>query len=1251
MAVINYLNPGDELSSADWLALWEEADSVLAQKRNNQAAFLFPEFVYDRVFFFCASVNPAAPATMAQMAISLYADSGFNKRAYTDAVFDNWVMAAAVDSGGTPPYKEDWPPYYGRAGGVIRLVAPSQEEWVNTLSPAIWPESAQPVSEQRSNLLNHSLKVQTKVVDGLAYNVFVSGGSVAEYVHWWDPAEIVLGDNVGAAFTWPLAYDKFRLLRFNNLQPIEVTITLPTMANWEESTPLTVTIPPMQSQCVRATGYGPSRGWVISGRYFHRPLALDPWWLKRGANCNITDPLRVAGQLCPEVVGHPYDHELVDWTKVWDVSGIYNGVEVPGDSRHIAAPAGGWFGAVSQSTMLGDMLFHRGKLMAVNPGDQFKITRTPAQMVTVTYPPTVVLLNKADGTAAMSVQDVTVTRVHDGLAIPQQADSENINWVATLRDPPAQSDIALFVRTTGPTPRLAVGDVVSVVFTYAAEDKRYLFDYTGIENLASALGAVGATIVETTTYGVSGCLQITTPTEIDLVGLTTNLITLACGAPGIDLNGGNAFIPPFALYDQPLFTLALADAVPTDYGYYAWTLTGTDLSTLALGTWTTVSITSMPGYNYASFPTNCGPWSMYKNLGNVIEDIQGADWGSGVTVSVQVISTVFGPGLLLTQQLPVTWPVPALAPGGFDGYERVRAWQFVTLTGGAVVLQRTIFHPLSVYVGVTLDTINRTDWAAWTNASGGSPERTDFQPLRYYPRTPKAIGRLRCWNPNNDANVLGLSKRSVQAFFQEYFESKPFGENHPIAISSQPLTGIGEQLIEGIGFLQGFDINQVPDIWLRLAAWVNYGKVFRCPPSGEFIEDFSKGSAAQEGYWASAGGAVLSAGSMAPGDDDSMSGSGAGSGKVAVAMLPMAVEHFNAVASLVNGVDRYSRDDEETSAQSGLLTYLERNIGAGIGFSQYRPRNQFAGWQAGGENDATAWATSMGLTVLTAASFPGDWAALATTNARYFDGATYTDLDPLFDQWAGYYGTSHQEVDNYRWVTIADAQALYARLGARFRMCETVCPGTFLIQDATVELIGGTAGLVGSEGGRFETRAMGWWNDASGDWVFSPDSCSQYGLVGDTTGIIMRSNVSRTDYALGANFDYGIFRLSFGAVGLDQRMYQVGVGGGGPPTGLMQMIVANRFVLYRRYGMAPATAVIWPRNYCDWERDVSSRAEDAAARMVLDGGGFRTIQRIARSNLEGVNPEMYDLEGDEQVITTGLGNGMLVIWPLNSVEA
>lgn len=557
-------------------------------------------------------------------------------------------------------------------------------------------------------------------------------------------------------------------------------------------------------------------------------------------------------------------------------------------------------------------------------------------------------------------------------------------------------------------------------------------------------------------------------------------------------------------------------------------------------------------------------------------------------------------------------------------------WQLTTDANGTSSFTATIFAPF---------TFRRGDEFGYVPIRPGWPHFSAWHSLEqwgldgYFPRTRRAIARSRLYD--DWPNTMGFIKQSVPAFLKSYFEVPPFYESSTVALSSDPTNGIGVEQINGIGFLNRYSNPwQTPEFWYRFGAWVFNGKAFRCPNYGDFIEDYASGSVLEANYYAYGRNAALGGSINIVGDDDSLPGeneSDPGSGKIARPVMPMCVEHFNAVASIVNGFEHNIRDNFVSNAQVNLLNQFASNIGFGLtGVGGPRPRTQFCGWDQSLRPDITTLATSWGLTVLDDSAFPSPWATLITATQATSDGTTtfYGAAGSLLSSWIPLTVFPY----DYRWVTIDDAKALYARLGAKFVMEELVAPGYLKIVDATTVNVDGAA-----VGGVVYTNGVGWTNDEFGDWVFIPDGY-------DYSRAPIRSDTTRTDCSLQGCYG-GVYRVSYGD--LDERLYF-----GGVTPGQTQGITGNKVLLYRRYGCQPVNVVNWPRNYANYEPEWASTGLNAMVRFA-SGGGLLVTPRLAVNDLEGQQPEVIALPTSddptavEHIITTDFENAICVVWPLN----
>jgi hypothetical protein len=225
-------------------------------------------------------------------------------------------------------------------------------------------------------------------------------------------------------------------------------------------------------------------------------------------------------------------------------------------------------------------------------------------------------------------------------------------------------------------------------------------------------------------------------------------------------------------------------------------------------------------------------------------------------------------------------------------------------------------------------------------------------------------------------------------------------------------------------------------------------------------------------------------------------------------------------------------------------------------------------------------------------------------------------------------------LNNYRWVSIADAQRLHQNLGIPFWFEELAVPANLLIRNAAWTVLDSRDGP--GFGGIQISRAVGFVNQDNGQWV----------LDSDANGAI-RANVDPVDYCC--------YFMSWGSNPGVQVLYDADYGelherfyvGEDLPVPATQLIRANKYYLYRRYGGRQARSVVFPRNYADFERNY-----DSTIVRYFAPGGFQHIPRVAVEHEEGLPAEVTDLGSehlplnpDESVITTTFENGQLSIYP------
>jgi hypothetical protein len=173
-----------------------------------------------------------------------------------------------------------------------------------------------------------------------------------------------------------------------------------------------------------------------------------------------------------------------------------------------------------------------------------------------------------------------------------------------------------------------------------------------------------------------------------------------------------------------------------------------------------------------------------------------------------------------------------------------------------------------------------------------------------------------------------------------------------------------------------------------------------------------------------------------------------------------------------------------------------------------------------------------GVTVRDRNDLPSSLQAYLDANQLWYNGQETTeqrhdpiandpypnDPRPLTELWDSYLGLSDAAaLDNYRWVTIEDGQALCQRLTVPFVLCELVVPAKLQIEDATwteLESYTKTGTFYPSSAYTWvPSRAVGLVAAAEeGDWVFDPDTYVPDTWYSNRNVPIIRAEVEPVDY-------------------------------------------------------------------------------------------------------------------------------------------
>lgn len=1278
MAQIPYLGPGEKVTADKWNTFYAEIDARLAKHFNNQSILLWGDGIYFRKFFFFppGSSSPTWDS-IGRAWFDLRANGfGFNPfyRRYEHNVFYDLINSLPIASDPLPG-APDQRPAIDDDWQVVRLrvddPAALTEEWW----PIIWPDNT---NWPGSDALFVSLEAHKRNVNGKDYFIYIDWSGGPEYIHKFSPAEIILGD-IGPTFTFPDNWNKYNVFRFHNLQPQPVTVNF--------GSHFTFTVPPMGSKCVRRTAVDGT--YTLGFNYFHTLLPGDPWFFKwnggaaravtgapvetyMGMNTdwsNITD-IFCGIHLGAILYGNTWDQSFIfnilgqDQTKVWDVSSIYCNADYQGGKFEVQTPAGGFFPTVADSVPIGDLCFHRGKLLIVNPGGAFRVQRT--QAITVPpfeQPPQQFVLRKADGSIALGVQDLKVSR--DGEDIPEFSDSgqNDINWHmdavldGTLQ--PLYFYISLIARDFGSDPKLSAGDEVKVSFSHLTDDQKYQLEFDGMASFASKLAEAGITLTMPVPPDdpfldfPEKRFQLTCDSERDIISTSCNLISGVFGFPARTIGKGTGQSPallfPYLWAFLPLMNMELqTDEITVQW--IKWDIDGNGNYINVDWDYLTYETTS---YITAAFNVDDDLFTFYDTIGTLLNYFR-SKGGGALKTDASVSMTVFGPMINWTQSIELKYPGNGFDWGSFsfDFDLKKVGLGWVAVRSGITPLSGSGFAAAVPNFGWPV----YYPYPQW-GVGGGIPATEPgamancfprferyFQNYRFFVQDPAKQPFASPWDPYNVT--------SEHPMLKSFYELKPFEDGVLIPARKAPSHNKA-----GVSFLGGFPPPGF-DIFTRLSAWMTYSVLTFQTSSGAQTYNFNKGQPWQAAYY----------GNMRPNiiNNTPVGEDGAGAIKNA---LPIEIEHYNAAASAMNAITGSTGGSFFSDMAFILFWQFQLFPGKGLGYGNFRPRNQWVSWDERKNVLITPWMQAHGVTVRTGADLPSSLQDYVDRNQLWAiwdpqsGGPSATEnrgdfyQDPhkmhecgwgdylfansewdqsLFNGTGGYRTPSLQElkdrIDNYRWLTIDDAKALHQVLGIPFWFEELSVPCQLLIRDASWTALDSRDGGFG--GGQQLSRAVGFVNHPDGDWVLDNDA-----------GNSIRGNLDQVNYCLYVmGWDSGIMVLYDADYGeLQQRFYQ----NDNLPVPATQLIRSNKYYLWRSYGGPNARCVIYPRNYADYARNY-----DSSFLRYNAPGGFAHIPRRAVDGLEDGDPEVSDLRAnhiilnpDEAIITTEMENGIFSVSP------
>jgi hypothetical protein len=687
-------------------------------------------------------------------------------------------------------------------------------------------------------------------------------------------------------------------------------------------------------------------------------------------------------------------------------------------------------------------------------------------------------------------------------------------------------------------------------------------------------------------------------------------------------------------------------------------------------------------------------YSPFQPLQDLVDDLT-ALGGGDAPLTVDLAWTIFGPTIRIQQRLPSDY-----VANGFDwASEYLLDLSIRPATGDFVKdfqMPLTALNFLQVPMGTVwwwyygFLGIQNWQWPLLGSGKVGAFDGTR-EGLRWnYGRLPRtwmlrrAVTRDPAQQPffydPPDWAAGVIEDRPLE---KEFYEAAPL----PTQQEANTLLPVKNVLFKSaIGLMGQFaEVNATPgtfyDFLTRLSAWAKYE---RLQTSVAGFEDYSKGSPGQANYYPLRRNEILGIDPL-PGDEN-----------LGDNVLPIEIEHFNSLASVVNGLEgtiqrvlpmQYVDQFVVPGYADGVLVSLGMGDGAGRGFGtnnttggpmRIRPRAQWASWDAVAFPDTEGLLEGLGITVLTQADFPSPWGSLTTTNMAWVGqyaldggGSVFTtfpfesrpghpeDVQPLLDTWLFQYFSGYEDggyagdragfdgyFGNYRWIDITNGQLLCQKLGIPFLLNELVVPGELLIADGGVFELDRGANTTTDSSGEFlvGARLFGWTNDVNGPWVYDVDAVSARGnfVVRAETPITENmwwlANDQHGGNIGGSDFDWVMWAMNFGD--LMPRLYDDLTWGQNLQG--VQKIRGNTSYLYRRYGAPPAKAMIWGVNHAGWAGPYMDTCEKAFA---YASGGAIILPRSADTDNDGAR-HVIDLSANENVISTPLEYAEGKIFPV-----
>jgi len=401
---VNYLIPGQSPKARYMNDLFEAFDAKLAKLLNNSSPFylfnrgavngVLPSFTNidttahlffgPRFYILGPDYSTSSSAGAASMLHQIMNAGTPQIWAYDHDIFTDWVATAPLDTSRLHDQDDD--------RKLIRLQQATGTEY------ALMGRNSDPWNKVA--FLDYSLGICRRDVSGEPYQVIET---TTEYdtltqakvdcVDPWICAEVVFDGQDDFAIDWPATYDKHLFYRFHNLNVSEITISF---IGTDDLVKHTLVIPARQCRCVRREGVdGP---YLNGGKYFQRFQPDDPRsyrmlgkirnlvssvgpWDEYAAN-NVVNPWIISAyvQLLHRLwqnKGYDTDSLLIDTIPAfyidpelfWRAEEHFCATQpVPSANRQpwvVDLTDLSLFGPLADTTKLGDLLYHTGRLELV----------------------------------------------------------------------------------------------------------------------------------------------------------------------------------------------------------------------------------------------------------------------------------------------------------------------------------------------------------------------------------------------------------------------------------------------------------------------------------------------------------------------------------------------------------------------------------------------------------------------------------------------------------------------------------------------------------------------------------------------------------------------------------------------------------------------------------------------------------------------------------------------------------------------